>query len=223
MCGRFTLRMPVKELAPLFEVASDFETVPRYNIAPTQSVLAVRQGGDGKRQIVGLRWGLVPAWADDPSIGNRAFNARSETAAEKPMFRSAIKTRRCAILADGFYEWKREGNSKLPLLFEMTHGEPFAIGGLWERWNREGAGMETCTLLTTAANELMATIHDRMPVVVPRAALAAWLNPEPLSKAKLEEFFVPFPSEGMRSTAVNPIVNNARNEDPRCVAPYAVG
>lgn len=131
MCGRFTLRIPIKELAPLFQVADSIDVRPRYNIAPTQRVLAVRRQSDGNaRELVELRWGLIPSWANDTSIGNRAFNARSETATEKPIFRSAIKTRRCAIVADGFYEWKKEGKNKQPLLFEMADGSPFALGGL---------------------------------------------------------------------------------------------
>lgn len=223
MCGRFTLRMPVKELASLFGVMDSMDMAPRYNIAPTQNVLAVRgKPLSNERELVELRWGLVPSWAADITIGSRAFNARCETAVEKPMFRSAMKTRRCVLLADGFYEWRREGKSKMPMLYEMSDGAPFALGGLWEVWNRESEALQTCTILTTSANELLATIHDRMPVIVPLDALPQWLKEAPLSKGQLAEMFAPYPAEAMRSTAVNPIVNSARNDVPACVEPLHV-
>ncbi|MFO0898004.1 MAG: SOS response-associated peptidase [Pirellulales bacterium] len=162
MCGRFTLRQVphewVKQLAlPIFS--------PRYNIAPTQQVLAIRQR-EGIREAVELRWGLIPSWADDPKIGNRLINARAETVATKPAFRQAYKRRRCLILADGFYEWQKQGKTKQPYFIHRPDDQPFAFAGLWEWWKGNVLEIASCTIITTEANELMRPLHDRMPVIL---------------------------------------------------------
>jgi putative SOS response-associated peptidase YedK len=224
MCGRFTLlSRPVTvqdqfalEEAPLF--------APRYNVAPTQDVAVVRFDCEANhRECVFLRWGLVPTWANDASIGYRLINARSETVATKPAFRSAFRRRRCLLVADGFYEWKTQGRKKQPYHFKLCGGEPFGIAGLWESWQPIGEkSLETCTLLTTAANDIVRTVHDRMPVVVPASAYPLWLDPAEHTPDYLLTLLVPYPAEQMEARAVNPIVNSARHEGPDCLEPVAV-
>jgi putative SOS response-associated peptidase YedK len=219
MCGRFTLRAPaaaVRDFFPLFDVPEDLEA--RYNVAPTQAVLTVRAGEGGKQEWVRLRWGLVPAWADDPSIGNRLINARSETAASKASFRSAFRGRRCLVLADGFYEWQKLPGGKQPFYFRLRDGRPFAFAGLWERWEKGAKPLETCTLLTTDANELVRPVHDRMPVILPPAAFGPWLDAA-TAPPDLQALLAPYPAEGMTGHPVSARVNNPRNEGPLCVAP----
>jgi putative SOS response-associated peptidase YedK len=162
MCGRFTLHSSGKIVGSHFGLAEEPTLFPRYNIAPTQQVAAVR----ASRQLVPLRWGLVPSWADDLSIGNRLLNARSETVAAKPAFRSAFRQRRCLIPADGFYEWQASAGKKQPYLIALQERQPFAIAGLWETWDRSGQVVESCTLLTTSANELVGRLHGTMTVMV---------------------------------------------------------
>jgi putative SOS response-associated peptidase YedK len=212
MCGRFTLRAPVQTLASLFDFADGPALEPRYNIAPTQPVAAVRSGTQG-RELVLLRWGLIPSWASDPSIGNRLINARAETVAEKPAFRAAFRHRRCLVLTDGFYEWRKEGKRKQPYFIGLKSGQPFAFAGLWEHWN----DLETCTVLTTAANELMRPLHERMPLILPEEAHDLWLDPEVKQADLLKGLLQPFPSEEMIAYPVSVLVNNPRHEDPRCV------
>ena len=172
MCGRFALRSSIKELAEALEAASVkiAEDRARYNIAPTQAVVVARDTDDDERELVHLKWGLVPAWAKDPAaVGARLINARSETVTEKPSFREAFRRRRCLIPTSGFYEWKREGARKQPYFFRMKTDEPFMFAGLWERWEGaagDGVTLETCTILTTMANEVLAPVHDRMPVII---------------------------------------------------------
>jgi putative SOS response-associated peptidase YedK len=168
---------------------------------------------------VPLRWGLIPSWADDPTIGNRLINARSETVASKPSFRAAFKNRRCLIPADGFYEWKKEGKTKQPLHIQRKHGLPFAFAGLWEEWERENEIIQSCTIITTEANELMAEFHDRMPVILDAKHYELWLDPEVHDPNLLEPLLRPYPSEELVVHAVGSLVNNPRNEDPRCVEP----
>jgi putative SOS response-associated peptidase YedK len=165
MCGRFAQKSPAKKMAKKFEVEDVPPLAERYNVAPSQAVLAVREASDG-REALFLKWGLVPRWAKDAAIGNKLINARSETVTEKPSFRDAFARRRCIVPADGFFEWLRRGDTKRPYYFRMKDGEPFAIAGLWERWEGVGGPLETCTLLTTGANELLSSYHDRMPVIV---------------------------------------------------------
>ena len=228
MCGRFTLRAQPEQIARLFDLdptAAPLDQVqPRYNIAPTQPILAVRQNRDsGQREATFLNWGLIPFWADDPSIGSRMINARSETAAEKPSFRAAFKYRRCIIPADGFYEWQKQKGGKQPHLIgfkdDLTPGGVFGFAGLWERWERDGSTIESCTILTTEPNELLAPIHNRMPVILHPDDYPEWLDTSLQDKDSLRHLLRAFPADQMQTVPVSTHVNNPRNEDPACVQP----
>jgi putative SOS response-associated peptidase YedK len=219
MCGRFTLTTSVPALESLFPLFDLAEREPRYNIAPSQPVLAVRAGADGRPELAQLRWGLIPRWADDPKIGYRLINARAETAATKPAFRAAFRQRRCLVLADGIYEWQKLAGHKQPYYFRLKDGGPFAFAGLWEHWAKTGPDVESCTLLTTEANDLLRPVHDRMPVILPRAAYERWLGPGDQPLPELQELLRPYPAEEMTGYPVTAHVNNPRHEDPRCIAP----
>jgi putative SOS response-associated peptidase YedK len=223
MCGRFTLTASVRDLAPLFDATEgDLPEVHRhYNIPPTVQILAVRQlPGHAGRQLVTLRWGLIPSWAKDPAIGNRLINARADTAADKPSFRTAFRRRRCLILADGFFEWKKEGSTKQPYCMRLRDGKPFAFAGLWEHWHGpDDTPVESCTILTTDANDLLRPIHDRMPVILEVGAYATWLDPLQTDAAKVQPLLRPYPPDHMIAYPVSSLVNNARNDDPRCLEP----
>jgi putative SOS response-associated peptidase YedK len=199
MCGRFTLGATAADLARQFDLPTVPDWTPRYNVAPSQTVAAVIQHQEtGNREFQGLRWGLVPSWAKDPAIGNRMINARSETAATKPAFRKALRERRCLILADGFYEWKREGARKQPYYLTLRDGQPFAFAGLWDRWHPpEGASRETCAILTTAANDLVRSVHDRMPVILPPEAYDGWLDTTVRDADHVQALLTPYPAEAM--------------------------
>jgi len=218
MCGRFTLRASASEIAIFFELIRDQVDwdAPRFNIAPTQSVLAVRAISGG-REPVRLRWGLIPFWATDTKLAASLINARAETVADKPSFRSAFRKRRCLIPVDGFYEWKREGKKKVPHWFALRSGGLFAFAGMWEKWQApDGTSIETCATLTTSPNELMATVHDRMPVILKRSDYNVWLDPQLDDAEVLSKLLVPYPTDEMRAEPVSDVINNARNEvDPR--------
>ena len=224
MCGRFTQRLSWRELHKLLDlVGTPLNLRPRYNVAPSQDV-AVARAAEERRTLAMLRWGLIPAWAKDPAIGHRLINARSETVAEKPSFRSAFRHRRCLIPADGFYEWRREGKTRQPWLFGLRDGAPFVFAGLWERWTvpagaaltgslaerSPGDAIETCTILTAAANGTVAAVHGRMPVILPRDAYGPWLAGEDVPLA-------PYPADDMTAHPVSTLVNRPANDDPRCV------
>ncbi len=220
MCGRFVLRASPEQLQSLFELAEAPRSEPRYNIAPTQPVLSVRASPyTGKREATFLNWGLIPSWAQDPKIGYRMINARSETAAEKPSFRAAFKYRRCIVPADGFYEWKKENGGKQPYLIALKSGAVFGIAGLWERWEREGSVIESCTLLTTGPNELLASVHNRMPVILEPEDYDEWLDQSVQKADSLLHLMRPCTGAAMQVVPVSTVVNNPRNEDPACVAP----
>ena len=199
MCGRYTLTTDLKQVAKRFDAAADEipSVAPRYNIAPTQNVIAVSD--DGKRTIKQMRWGLIPSWAKDSAIGNRMINARAETLAEKPAFRSALKKRRCIIPADGFFEWKKLGKLKQPFRIVLKNREPFGFAGLWEHWKSpDGEEILSCTIITTEANELLKAVHERMPVILDREAEAVWLDPkvqEPVNFCLAEA--IPFRQDGV--------------------------
>ncbi len=219
MCGRYTLATPVGRLAEEFGFdSSSTEFRTSYNVAPTRQVPVVLTEG-GKRRLEMLRWGLVPSWADDPGIGARMINARSETAPEKPSFRRAFRDRRCLIPADGFYEWKRENGGKQPYYFRMQGGRPFAFAGLWESWTKDGE-IRSCAILTTAANEVVAGIHERMPVILPSRHYEAWLDPE-AERDELTDLLVPYPGDDLETYPVSRFVNSPGNDDPRCIEPAA--
>ena len=198
---------------------------PRYNIAPTQQVLIARakEGGEAT-EVVPVRWGLVPSWAKDPSIGSRMINARGETVATKPAFRSAVKYRRCLIPADGFFEWKKTGSAKQPHWIRFADGRAFAFAGLWERWRpADGQPVDSCTIITTTPNRLVAGIHDRMPVILARGRHREWLGPERLPDGRLETLMVPYPPEKMEARPVSNHVNRPANDDPACIEPLDQG
>lgn len=225
MCGRFTLRSPAGVVAEEFGLLDVEPLRPRYNIAPTQPVAVIRRSPksrDAPRQLVMLRWGLVPSWAADPKIGNRLINARAETVAEKPAFRAALRRRRCLVAADGFFEWRRTGSAKQPYFIRRVDDRPFAFAGLWEIW--EGPDhtlLESCALITTEANALMASIHDRMPVILSPDHYALWLDPAMEDPRQLLPLLRPCPSEAMVAHPVSTHVNDPRHDDPRCVVPAA--
>lgn len=220
MCARYTLKTPPEAVAALFDLPSVPELTARYNVAPTQNVAAVREP-HGSREFARLRWGLVPSWADDLKIGHRLLNARAETVASKPAFRAAFRKRRCLLPADGYYEWKAVGRAKQPYWFRLSDGGLFAFAGLWERWERDGQVVESCSLITTEGNELARQIHDRMPVLLDRTTWDVWLDPEVADADALGELLRPYPAEKMRVDPVNPIVNNPRHDSPACIEPAA--
>ena len=223
MCGRFTLTLDEEALSAAYGVERLlFHHHPRYNIAPTQDV-AVLLGGDEGRRIEGFRWGLIPSWAKDPSIGNRMINARSETVAEKPSFRTAWKhRRRCLVLADGFFEWKKpeEGRGpKQPYWIQMEDRRPFGFAALWESWKGDGEEIRSCTILTGPPNELVKPIHDRMPVILGHPEeWETWVDPE-VPPEEMEGMMRPFPAEEMRAFPVSSHVNRPENQGPECVEP----
>jgi putative SOS response-associated peptidase YedK len=225
MCGRFTLFTPASRLAEVFLPGEALTVTPRYNIAPSQPILAVRaSAAPGRREFAMPRWGLIPPWARDAAVGNRLINARAETVSEKPAFRRAFRERRCLVPADGFYEWKREGAVKRPYYVRMRGGAPFAFAGLWERW--EGAGgeaVETCAILTTEPNGLLAPIHDRMPLILSPEEYDPWLDPSVRSPERLAPLLRPLPDGEMEAYPVGREVNNPANDDPACIRPADAG
>lgn len=218
MCGRFTITS-IDDLVDEFgELVLPAELRPRYNIAPTQPVPIIANDSRGAVSLV--RWGLIPYWAEDSSIGNRMINARSETAASKPAFRAAFARRRCLVLADGFYEWKRAGKAKTPYYICRANRRPFSFAGLWERWKApDQTEVLSCTILTGAANELMAPIHDRMPIIVAPENRDRWLAPERVTPDRVADLLAPPPSEGFEIFEVSRLVNSPKNDSPECVAP----
>jgi putative SOS response-associated peptidase YedK len=220
MCGRYRLSRRAEVLATYYAEYEGVDWDARYNIAPTRAVPVIRQEAEGAvRRASLMRWGLVPSWAKDATGGARMINARSETAAEKPAFRELLQRRRCLIPADGFYEWQRSGKSKQPYCFEMASGEPFAFAGLWDSWQApDGSNLETCTILTTAPNQLLADIHDRMPVILPPESYEAWLDPRFRGVAEATAMLKPFDAGMMRRYVVGTRVNNVANDDPDCSA-----
>ena len=229
MCCRFTNRFTWKELHERLDlIGAPLNLRPRYNVAPSQDVAVARATEEG-RTLAMLRWGLIPAWAKDAAISNKLVNARSETAAEKPSFRSAFRHRRCLIPADGFYEWQRRGRTRQPWLFGLRDGAPMVFAGLWERWTvpetaaltgslaerSPGDAVETCTILTTAANETVAPVHGRMPVILPPDAWSAWLAGEEVPLRS-------YPADAMTAHPVSTHVNRPANDDPRCVEPISL-
>jgi len=206
MCGRFAFYSAHEAVTELFGVEFPLAFEPRYNIAPTQYVSAIRLNDDGQPEGVMLRWGLVPSWAKDPAIGNRMINARAETVAEKPAFRAAFKRRRCVVLANGFYEWQAGQDGKQPWYISAADDRPFALAGLWEHWEKSDEPLETCTLITTRANRFMAELHDRMPIVLEATRYGDWL--ERGDPALLEPA-----AEGLlKAHPVSRAVNNPKHE-----------
>lgn len=226
MCGRFTLTT-VDGLAGRFGISGEAPQVtPSFNIAPASEVAAVGADAEGNPRLRKLRWGLVPHWADDPAIGQRMINARAESVAQKPAFKSALQRRRCLILADGFYEWRRprEGESgpKQPYYIRMADGAPYAFAGLWESWKSpEGERLQSTTIITTEANELIADIHHRMPVILDPAHYEAWLDPQTRDAREILPLLAAYPPENMRAHPVSTHVNQPANDDESCVVPVS--
>lgn len=227
MCGRFTLRAPASVIAEQFSLFDLPSLSPRYNIAPTQTVAVVRQvgepGGAG-RELVNLRWGLIPHWAKDPAIGNKMINARSESVAEKPAYRTALRRRRCLVVADGFYEWRPAGRRKQPYFMHMKGDRPFGFAGLWETWEGpENSYIESCTIITTDANALMAPIHDRMPVIVEPEDYDLWLDISVQDPPRFLPLLRPYQGDLLVAEPVGTRVNSPANDDAACIAPLTEG
>ena len=226
MCGRFTLTSNLDELQGRFGFLSEFtdsqffEHGPRYNIAPTQPVLTVTN--DGQRRGVVMRWGLVPFWAKDLKVGARMINAVAETVSTKPAFRAAFKKRRCLVLANGFYEWRKEDKRKLPTCIYARNGDPLAFAGLWETWQSpEGPLVQSCTIITTAANSFIQPLHNRMPVILSDETQALWLDPLTDDPKILEPLLIPAPAELLTSHPVPETVNSVKNQGPECILPLS--
>lgn len=229
MCGRFTLHHSTEEVARRFEIQKVlFNAQARYNIAPSQPVAAVLETAEG-RVLDALKWGLVPFWADDPSIGNRMINARMETLREKPSFKRALQRRRCLVPADGFYEWSKNNSSdkslqtKTPLHIKMKSGELFAFAGLWDEWrpkdHKDAEPLRTCTLITSTPNDLISKVHHRMAVILRPELEAAWLDPDLDDAQELLKMLAPYESEKLEMYEVSRRVNAPVFDDESCITP----
>ena len=223
MCGRFAQASSPEAIAELFhlpiEAAPAFR--PRYNLAPTQPALALRRHPhSGRKELIFLTWGLIPAWAKDPAMGSRLINARAETLAEKPAFRAAFRRRRCLIPADGFYEWRKTGAGKQPYFIARKDGRPMALAGLWEHWESpDGSVIESFTIITTEPNELVSALHDRMPAILPEDAFELWLAPDADLNALRELLLTPYPAAMLKAWPVSGLVNSPANDDPGLIEP----
>jgi putative SOS response-associated peptidase YedK len=220
MCGRFTITVSASELAELLGVERIPEVRPRYNIAPSQPVLAARPSNSGTREAAMLNWGLIPSWATDPKIASALKLARAETVAQKPSFRSAYKHRRCIIAADGFFEWTTIGKAKYPHWFHRQDRRPFVFAGLWERWSPEnGDAIETCCIVTTEANAVVKPYNERMPVILEGSAVDRWLKPGDISPEVSAALFKPAPESFLTEYEVSTAVNSSRVNGPECIEP----
>lgn len=219
MCGRFTLFTDIEEIKERFNIQGSFDEEYQfsYNIAPSQSVLAVIN--DGVRNRLGyLRWGLIPFWAKDEKAGYKMINARAETIAEKASFRNAYKKKRCLIIADSFYEWKKTPERKIPMRIKLKNHAPFGMAGLWESWKSpEGISIYSCSVITTVPNELMTSIHDRMPVILKSEDEKDWLNPSINDTAYLQQYLKSFDSQQMEAFEVSTDVNSTKNNSPNLI------
>lgn len=224
MCGRYSLIDPNEAMRQLFDYEGPpLDLAPRYNIAPTQNVPVIRLGRHGGFALTSMRWGLIPSWAKEASIGAKMINARAETVAEKPSFRAALAKRRCLVPADGFYEWKQEGGPKQPWRAEMPDRKPFAFAGLWERWHDPAAGAEAPPILsfaivTTEAAGVPAGVHHRMPVILSREQYRPWIDAEHVPGEAVLSFLAQGLGAALAVRPVSPHVNNARHDDPACIA-----
>jgi putative SOS response-associated peptidase YedK len=224
MCGRFGLFSSGEILRKRFdfEFTGNLEWKPRYNIAPSQQVLAVIHDGTKRRGGL-LRWGLIPTWAKDKKIGYKMINARGETVQEKPSFKRLLHRQRCLVLASGFYEWEKTEKGKVPYFIRMASGEPFAFAGLWDRWQHGDEVIHSCTIITTQPNGLMAPIHDRMPVIFRPEEEEAWLDPRLQDTEYLKSLLKLYPEKEMIATPVSTVVNSPVNDTPECIAPLGDG
>jgi putative SOS response-associated peptidase YedK len=225
MCGRFSATFSFREIKLRWNLQGDLSFEPRYNIAPSQSVPVIVKGEQGNEAKL-MKWGLVPSWAPDPSIGNRMINARAETLLERPSFRKLVSQQRCLIPADGFYEWRREGKWKIPVWIHLKNKEPFAFLGLWDSWLNVELGdvVHTFTIITTEANSLLRPIHNRMPVVYDAAMGRQWLEHSyGTFQMSLDAVLRPWPAELMEAQDVSNLVNSPDNDSPACVKPLPPG
>jgi putative SOS response-associated peptidase YedK len=221
MCGRFVQYSDPDIYASHFHAVTLFDAKPRYNLAPTQPVLVVRQS-DETRELVSLRWGLVPSWSKGPDNRYSMINARAETVDTKPAYRNAFKYRRCLIPAEGFYEWKKDGRGKTPFLIRRKNGAPFGMAGLWERWHgKDNETIESCTIIVTEANAPVRELHDRMPVILPPKDYAAWLDPDNSNTEGLRKLLRPADPEPWTVREVSRKVNSPRNDGPDLIEPVA--
>jgi putative SOS response-associated peptidase YedK len=219
MCGRFTLRARLNRVVQELDLFGEVEWDPRYNIAPTQNVAVVRREEDtGRRACALARWGLIPSWANEPRQAGNLINARAETVANKPVFRSAFAKRRCLVLADGYYEWQALGKKKQPYFIHRPDDSVFAFAGLWERWCGGEQPCDTCTVITTTANDGVVHVHDRMPVILEPAEWDSWLAPDAKAQA-LQSLLRPFPANGLVADPVGPFVNSVKCDTADCVKP----
>jgi putative SOS response-associated peptidase YedK len=220
MCGRYRLSRRKQLIAEYFDTVDEIDWEPRYNIAPSQNVGIIRQDRTQPvRKFSLVRWGLIPYWAKDSSIGQKMINARSETVLDKPAFREAFQIRRCLVPADGFYEWKRNGRSKQPIHIGMKDDSLFAFAGIWDRWkDASGNAVETCSILTTTPNSLLAEVHDRMPVILEPEDYELWLDPGFKDLDSLTGMLKPFDPAQMKCYRVSTLVNSPANDNPKCAA-----
>jgi len=222
MCGRFVRKRSASSIAADFgvdEVVDDLQ--PSFNIAPTHDVAVIVN--NGAKQLVAMRWGLVPSWASDPGVGSKLINARAESLPEKAAFKEAFKRRRCLVLADGFYEWQKSGRDKTPLLIRLKSDQPFAFAGLYETWIPPwGETLNTCTIITTEPNELVRPIHDRMPAILPRDLESQWLDETTRDRDWLMDMLAPYPAEQMEAYTVSTLVNSVKNDSPSLIEPVQI-
>lgn len=219
MCGRYTLTTPLATLWSHFGLSDEnMPYVPRYNVAPTQDVVTITN--EERPRALYMRWGLVPAWAKDIKAGAPLINAKAEGLAASNIFKRPFLRHRCLVLADGFYEWRQEGKTRIPVYFRLKSGAPFAFAGLWGTWNAPmGQTVHSCCIITTEPNPLVEAVHNRMPVILPSEAEADWIAPGPVEAADLVGVLAPYPSDLMEAFDVSPLVNNVRNDSAECVVP----
>ncbi|MBI5876960.1 MAG: SOS response-associated peptidase [Chloroflexi bacterium] len=220
MCGRFTLYTNLEQLAMLFDAdAPDIALPPSYNIAPTQPAMTVVHRDD-RNKLAAMRWGLIPVWAKDISIGSRMINARAETLGEKASFKRLFKSRRCLVVADGFFEWRKTSEGKIPMHIRLKSHEPFGFAGLYDTWTSpDGLAITSCTIITTAANEFMLPIHDRMPAIIAARRRAEWLDPQNDKIEQLAALLAPYPAREMEAYPVSRLVNSPAHNSPEIITP----
>ncbi len=223
MCGRFVLISDVSNIVEEFDIDQVSGNVRKsYNIAPGSDAAAVIC--DGVMKLISLRWGLIPAWAQNPSMGSRLINARAETVADKPSFRDAFKNRRCLIIADGYYEWKRGEKGKIPFYMRLKSQKPFGFAGLYEKWSSPGGQeIQTCSIITTEPNKLVGPIHNRMPAIIPKEGEALWLDSTVFDRRALLDLLGPLPGEAMETYPVSTLVNVPAHNFSECIAPLSQG
>lgn len=217
MCGRFSRKATLQAIVDAFEIEDVKGAIePSYNIAPGQEVAVILK--DESRKLGLLKWGLIPSWSKDPTIGNRMINARAETLAEKPSFKHPLRRKRCLIIADGFYEWQKSGNRKIPMYIFLKNQEPFAFAGLWDSWTSpEGKKVSTCTIITTEPNKFLNKIHNRMPVILPKEHFDLWLDRSVENEQQVLPLLQPYPEKEMEAYEVSQLVNSPKNNTPECI------